>query len=168
MTEQIEPTAPDDEPVSKRTRRSGVVASVGDPTLKDRTKVAPLFLTKKEKQDKLYKKEQDKLAQSTKTRLNDWKSVIGVEKDASKVCPVFQRASIASSSATAAGESRSLVRLSIPETPLVAPMHFGGITPDPFANSFDGNGDSISLEPRKREIPRYEESFVFKSLHNSV
>jgi DNA polymerase III delta prime subunit len=118
-----------DEPVSKRTRRSGIVASIGDPNLTDRSKVAPLFLSKKEKQEKQYKKEQEKLAQSTKTRLNDWKSVIGVEKDATKVCPVFQRASLASSFASNKPEATD-DRANIPELAPIAPLTASSIVPD--------------------------------------
>lgn len=128
MTEQASVNEEEMEPVSKRTRRSGVVASIGDPTLKDRSKVAPLFLTKKEKLEKQYKKEQDKLAQSTKTRLNDWKSVIGVERDLNKVCPVFQKASIASSSQADADLKQQARKASIihevtPIDPLLRPEY---------------------------------------------
>lgn len=131
MTEQASVNEEEMEPVSKRTRRSGVVASIGDPTLKDRSKVAPLFLTKKEKLEKQYKKEQDKLAQSTKTRLNDWKSVIGVERDLNKVCPVFQKASIASSSQADADLKQQARKASIiHEVTPIDPLPPTGIFPD--------------------------------------
>lgn len=66
------------EPVRKRMRRAGTVASKGDPSLTDRSKVAPLILTKRETEEKQYKMDQQRLAESTKRRLNDWKIVIGV------------------------------------------------------------------------------------------
>jgi hypothetical protein len=66
------------EPVRKRMRRAGTVASKGDPSLTDRSKVAPLILSKRETEEKQYKKDQQRLEESTKRRLNDWKIVIGV------------------------------------------------------------------------------------------
>ena len=154
----------DDEPVSKRTRRSGVVASIGDPTLKDRTRVAPLFLTKREKQEKQYKKEQEKLAESTKTRLNDWKSVIGVEKDASKVCPVFQRASL-SSATPATADSKPPSRTPIAETAYISPLPAGGIIPDPYKN----RAEAVDLGPMRMPCsPSYEELDACMILHRTL
>ena len=153
MTEQIENEASDNEPVSKRTRRAGIVTSIGDPNLKDRTKVAPLFLTKKEKLDKQYKKETEKLVQSTKTRMNDWKSVIGVEKDATKVCPVFQRASLSSSQSQSVTNSAcSTVRK--PKSDLfvikdgIPPLVDSSITPDPYLSLLNYSGKELNLPPR--------------------
>ena len=132
MTEKPDSPHEDCEPVSKRTRRSGIVASVGDPNLKDRSKVAPLFLTKKEKMDKLYQKEQEKLAQSTKARLNDWKTVIGVEKDVAKVCPVFQKASVASAAPKISATSRSSFSSIAKEPTYIMPIQTFGTVPDPY------------------------------------
>ena len=153
MTEKIEAEGSDNEPVSKRTRRSGIVTSVGDPNLKDRSKVAPLFLTKKEKLDKQYKKETEKLVQSTKTRMNDWKSVIGVEKDASKVCPVFQRASLSSSQSQSVNGSGSTgPRKSMSDMNQVKctlpPLIDSSITPNPYDSLFELSHE-VTLEPRQ-------------------
>ena len=167
MTEQISDQGLEDEPVSKRTRRSGVVASIGDPTLKDRSRVAPLFLTKQEKQYKLYQKEQDKLAQSTKTRLNDWKSVIGVEKDSSKVCPVFQRASTASAM-TGSSETKPPPKAAPVEQKLLDPLPIGGIVPDPYNNVFVNVGESVALTRRPIQRIDYTEDDKSVALHNSL
>jgi len=158
MTEKIEADGSDNEPVSKRTRRAGIVTSVGDPNLKDRSKVAPLFLTKKEKLDKQYKKETEKLVQSTKTRMNDWKSVIGVEKDASKVCPVFQRASLSSSSqsqtltGSASADSRKGKSDSTSVKMGVPPLIDCSITPDPYTSLFRLN-EEVPITNRLRSLP---------------
>lgn len=132
MTEKADTLVENDEPVSKRTRRAGIVASIGDPMMTDRSKVAPLFLSKKEKQEKLYRREQQKLADSTKARLNDWKSVIGVENDVSKMCPVFQKASIAS--ATSLNGKRGSEKASVIEIKPIEPLYPAGIVPDPYAS----------------------------------
>ena len=154
MTEKIEEDGSDHEPVSKRTRRAGIVASIGDPNLKDRSKVAPLFLTKKEKLDKQYKKETEKLVQSTKTRMNDWKSVIGVEKDASKVCPVFQRASLSSSqSQSVSGSASAGARKTKPDAgPVnlgIPPLIDSSIIPDPYLSLHQPTSD-IDLASRQQ------------------
>jgi hypothetical protein len=150
MTEKVEAEVSDNEPVSKRTRRAGIVTSVGDPNLKDRSKVAPLFLSKKEKLDKEYKKETEKLVQSTKTRMNDWKSVIGVEKDAAKVCPVFQRASLSSSQSQSVSGSASHPR-SKPDKIIIKsgipPLVDFSLTPDPYSSLFQPPSNII-LHPR--------------------
>lgn len=151
MTEKILSPEEDGEPVSKRTRRAGIVASIGDPTLKDRSKVAPLFLSKKEKADKLYKKEQEKLAQSTKTRLNDWKSVIGVERDASRVCPVFHKASVASVSSGQA-DAKPAPRVSIADTIHLDPIGPSGIVPDPYDTPFTVP-ETAKLPPHRSTAP---------------
>ena len=157
-----------DQPVSKRTRRAGVVTSIGDPNLTDRSKVAPLFLSKKEKLEKLYKREQDKLAESTKTRLNDWKSVIGVEKDASKVCPVFQKASLASS-ASASLFSKPVGRSSIAELPAIDPLPAGAILPDPYSAPFKPETEIAELPPdRIVQLPTFGESEASGVLHKSL
>jgi len=157
MTEQVDTNASDTEPVSKRTRRNGVVASIGDPNLKDRSKVAPLFLTKKEKQEKIYKKETDKLAQSTRTRMNDWKSVIGVEKDATKVCPVFQRASLSSSApaSTRPDVTNEAMHESLPSKSilLLDPIQECSIIPDPYSTLFTHLNGDIHLRLRDRLLP---------------
>ena len=125
MTEKSGTADEDCEPVSKRTRRSGVVASVGDPLLKDRTKVASIFLSKAEKQERLSREAAEKLRESTKVRLADWKSVIGVEKDASKVCPVFQKASLVPSVAVA------FVNVDSPPVVAISPIFDASIIPVP-------------------------------------
>ena len=125
MTEQIEPPSEDFEPVSKRTRHSGVVKSIGDPLLTDRSKVASIFLSKKEKLEKQYKKDTELLRQSTQMRMNDWKSVIGVEKDASKVCPVFHKAQQVVSSVKPAPIAATIA------DPVLLPLFSSTIVPAP-------------------------------------
>ena len=155
-------TLVDDEPVSKRTRRAGVVTSVGDPFLKDRSKVAPLFLSKKEKQEKLYRKEQEKLTESTKARLNDWKSVIGVEKDASKVCPVFQRASVSS---TLSNIPRAFISAPAVDLKPISALVGCGIVPDPYSSVIE----CVDLRaPRVRSEYVFDEKFADEMLRKTL
>jgi hypothetical protein len=148
---QLDVLVDESEPVSKRTRRAGVVASIGDPNLKDRTKVAPLFLSMKEKQEKLYRKEVEKLAQSTKTRLSDWRNVVGIEKDSTRVCPVFHRASISSTSTNPLPPEKTI-------SPTVAlggslPHFDCGMTPDPYASLFPSIPYSLAHRPARVTPP---------------
>ena len=168
MKDKRVPPADDDEPVSKRTRRSGVVASIGDPKLTDRSKVAPLFLTKKEKEEKKYKKEQEKLVESTKTRMNDWKSVIGVEKDASKVCPVFQKASVVSSLPPPNTLNRSSIATSVQaeQVVLIPPLVDTRIVPNPYASLYTHSG--VGLLARSITQIEFDEGLADSSLHRSL
>ena len=156
------------EPVCKRTRRSGIVASIGDPTLTDRSKVAPMFLTKKEKVDKQYKKEMEKLTQSTKTRLNDWKSVIGVETDASKVCPVFHKASVVSAtlaSALVAKPSESAPQV---EQPSLLPLSGSGLVPDPYLTPYPVVNCESPLPVRPATVMVDDEAAADYALHQAL
>ena len=163
MTEVPTTGVEDYEPVSKRTRRAGIVASVGDPSLTDRSKVAPLFLSKKEKEDKKYKKEQQKLAESTKTRLNDWKSVIGVEKDVTKMCPVFHKATLSSSSSTSVGRV-SVVAPTVEVKP-IAPLPPTAIVPAPYPLSGCG---LVELTYRERTRFCWDPEYPVKMLRQCL